>query len=103
METQNAVQTLKDQISAVDGPRIQDVTTYAISNRVGFHYMDGHIMLANFEKIYARPWNNCIPLEKLSKDNLPPFFVRLRDDQVGHLGLWAESKEGMPRVKLAFY
>lgn len=43
-----------------------------------------------------RPWDDCIPSEELSVDNLPPFFVRLRDDQVGHLFKWMVDADRIP-------
>ncbi|KAL9628029.1 MAG: hypothetical protein Q9164_007416, partial [Protoblastenia rupestris] len=56
-----------------------------ISDRDGEEWMDGQIILTQLPSYRAKPWNHCIPITKLSKDNLPPSFVRLRDDQVGHL------------------
>lgn len=43
----------------------------------------------------------CIPFEELSKDNIPPFYVRLQDDQVGHLVYWVSTSRGsITRLKL---
>lgn len=43
----------------------------------------------------------CIPFEELSRDNLPPFYVRLQDDQVGHLVFWVSASRGsIARLKL---
>lgn len=40
-------------------------------------------------------------MEQLSKDNLPPFYVRLQDDQVGHLVFWVgTSRSSITRLKL---
>ena len=54
--------------------------------------MDGPSILANFDKFYMRPWDDCISSEKLSLDNMPPFFRRLRNDQVGHLVEWINDR-----------
>ena len=63
--------------------------------------MDGQGILAGQRKSYARPWTGCIPFELLTKDNLPPFYVRLQDDQVGHLAHWVSiSRSSITRLKL---
>ena len=54
--------------------------------------MDGHLSLINLVGKYIRPFNSCIPSDQLSMENMPPFFVRLRDDQVGHLLDWISDK-----------
>lgn len=54
--------------------------------------MDGQNILANFGKTYMRPWDDCIPSEELSLDNIPPFFRRLRNDQVGHVVEWINDR-----------
>ena len=69
------------------------IPAVAISDRKGTENMDGHWILRRFEKVNARPWNHFIPIDELSKDNLPPFYVRLRDDQVGHLDNWIRTKK----------
>jgi len=66
-------------------------TEGVLSTRVGTENMDGRAILIGRESRYARPWDQCIPLNKLSTDDLPPFHVRLRDDQVGHLAHYARS------------
>lgn len=63
--------------------------------------MDGHAILAGRTRCYARPWLGCLPIEQLTKDNLPPFYVRLQDDQVGHLAFWVgTSRDSITRLKL---
>ena len=61
--------------------------------------MDGSICLKDLDKVYMRPWDDCIPSRQLSIDNLPPFFVRLRDDQVGAILDWLEdsSEKTLPK------
>ena len=72
-----------------------------VSDRLGVENMDGQAILAGRTKSHARPWNGCIPFEQLSKNNLPPFYVRLQDDQVGHLAHWAvSSRDSIARHKL---
>ncbi|KAG8531426.1 uncharacterized protein KY384_003055 [Bacidia gigantensis] len=56
-----------------------------ISEREGEHWMDSPRILVSQLPRYTKPWDDCIEAHQLSKDNLPPFYVRLRDDQVGHL------------------
>ena len=58
--------------------------------------MDGHIILTSMHSSYMRPWNDCIPKDQLSLENMPPFYVRLRDDQVGHLMDWLADKNANP-------
>ena len=50
--------------------------------------MDGQAIISGQPKSYARPWTGCIAFDQLTADNLPPFYVRLQDEQVGHLALW---------------
>ena len=50
--------------------------------------MDGHVVFTSMHPMYVRPWDDCIPMYKLILRNLPPFYVRLRDDQVGDLVDW---------------
>lgn len=57
--------------------------------------MDGQAILANSHQVHLRPWDQCIPFDCLSKENLPPFMVRLRDDQVGHLLRWVRVTHGL--------
>ena len=61
------------------------------SPRTGQHWMDGYLSLTDLDRTYMRPWDDCIPSHELSLDNLPPFFVRLRDDQVGELLEWLDD------------
>lgn len=63
--------------------------------------MDGQGILGGQTKSYARPWIGCIPFDQLTKDNLPPFYVRLEDNQVGHLAYWVSICRGsITRLKL---
>ena len=67
--------------------------------------MDGGFSLSDLDNVYMRPWDDCIPSEKLSIDNLPPFFVRLRDDQVGAILDWIEdsTEKTLPKYRLNLY
>ena len=65
-----------------------------VSSRAGQHWMDGHAILGQRESIYMRPWDGFIPEQELSVDNLPPFYVRLQDVQVGPLHKWAHAAKG---------
>jgi len=66
--------------------------------------MDGHVVLTQGPIVHLRPWDDCISFSELSIDNLPPFHVRLRDDQVGHLSRWAYKNCGrFPSLKLRQY
>ena len=77
------------------------MSTAVISDRTGVENMDGQGILAGQLKAHARPWTGCIPIEQLTKDNLPPFYVRLQDDQVGHLAHWVSVTRGsITRLKL---
>lgn len=81
--------------------QLTTMSTALVSDRVGVENMDGQAILAGQPKSYARPWTGCIPFDKLTKDNLPPFYVRLQDDQVGHLAHWVlTSRSSVPRIKL---
>ena len=75
------------------------------TDRVGAHNMDGHPALLHLPAVHMRPWDDLIPYEDLSEDNLPPFFVRLRTDQAYALKEWAKSKrEGvLTKGKLFVY
>ncbi|KAL8795302.1 MAG: hypothetical protein Q9195_002172 [Heterodermia aff. obscurata] len=72
------------------------------SRRTGAHWMDGCLSLIDLDKAYMRPWDDCIPSQELSLDNLPPFFVRLRDDQVGDLLEWLDdsTQKTLPRYRV---
>ena len=50
--------------------------------------MDGRAVLISMHPMYVRPWDDCIPMYELILRNLPPCYVRLRDDQVGDLVDW---------------
>ena len=54
--------------------------------------MDGPSILASFDRVYMRPWDDCISSDRLSLENMPPFFRRLRNDQVGHLVEWINDR-----------
>ena len=72
-----------------------------ISDRVGVENMDGQAIIAGQAKYRPRPWIGCIPFDELTRNNLPPFYVRLQDDQVGHLAHWvATSRGSITRLKL---
>ena len=75
------------------------------SQRTGRHWMDGCLSLIDLDKLYMRPWDDCIPSDELSLDNLPPFFVRLRDDQVGAILDWLEnsSEKTLPQYRVNQY
>ncbi len=65
--------------------------------------MDGQPVIANAKQIHLRPWDHCIPFDSLSEDNLPPFRVRLRDDQVGHLQRWNSETHCLGARELGSY
>ena len=70
------------------------------SAREGTDWCDGHPVLEETYKTkhsFLRPWDCCIAFCDLSKDNLPPFYVRLRDDQVGHLRRWQSKNSSQLR------
>ena len=73
--------------------------TGLLSNRVGENDMDGKPIIVGQDARYARPWNSCIPFDQISKDNLPPFYVRLRDDQVGNLCNRVLTKRGVSTAR----
>lgn len=54
--------------------------------------MDGHISLMRFDRKFVRPFDHCISRENLSYDNLPPFLVRLRNDQALELSQWTKGR-----------
>ena len=61
------------------------------SERTSYEDMDGHQILTEIDRVYTRPWDNCIPFEQLSLENLPPFVRRLRDDQVDSLARFVKA------------
>jgi len=66
--------------------------------------MDGHAILAQWPDKHLKPWDDCIPTSRLSRDNLPPFYVRLRDDQIEYLSRWArENRKNFPLVNLGIF
>ena len=54
--------------------------------------MDGPARLTSQSRKYAKPWPDCISIGDISVDNLPPFFRRLNDEQVGHLSHWVKTE-----------
>lgn len=64
--------------------------------------MDGYLVLNTMLPQYMRPWNDCILSDQLSLDNMPPFFVRLRDDQVGHLLDWVGDRKRVKPSQLPY-
>lgn len=74
------------------------------SDRKEDFWMDGHAILATLGRQYWRPWDHCITSDNLTRNNHPPYYVRLRDDQVGHLIHWVFSKgSGFPQTNLHRY
>lgn len=66
---------------------------WCFSRRKGDHWTDGHALIySEFLRMNVRLWDDCIPMTKLSIRNLPPYYVRLRDDQVGHLIKWMSDQ-----------
>ena len=83
-------------------PKTTTIPPCLVSDRLGVENMDGQAILVGQTRSYARPWNGCIPDGQLTKTNLPPFYVRLQDNQVGHLAHWAaSSRNSIARTKLA--
>ena len=81
-----------------------NIPALARSDREGVENMDGQWILTRFFRTYVRPWNHCIPTDKLTMENLPPFYVRLRDDQVGHLLNWITTERNtIPKKDLFQY
>ncbi|KAL2047303.1 hypothetical protein N7G274_001323 [Stereocaulon virgatum] len=74
------------------------ITSGVLSIRIGEEWMDGRSVLLSQPIKYVPPWNNNITFDKLSSDNLLPFYVPLRDDQVGHLSHYARSSKKTVRV-----
>ena len=83
------------QSSALTSQACHKLDPRFTTERSGEHWMDGHAIIvracSHDNYSYLRPWNDCIPVTKLSIDNLPPFYVRLNDNQVGHLKRWANN------------
>ena len=92
MDILNATQALKDQIINVGTSDIPFIPENAVSKRTGPENMDGNLILGTFDKRFMRSWNDCIPFDELLNENLPPFFIRLRDDQIGLLTHWVQTK-----------
>ena len=66
---------------------------WCFSRRKGDHWTDGHALIySEFLRMNVRLWDDCIPITQLSVRNLPPYYVRLRDDQVGHLSKWMSDQ-----------
>ena len=67
--------------------------------------MDGCLSLTDLDRTYMRPWDDCIPSHELNLDNLPPFFVRLRDDQVGEILEWLDdlTQKTLPKSRVNQY
>ena len=76
---------LRRKLLRAAGPHGLKACTLLVTDRMEPDYMDGRESLYALGKTYIKPWDHCITADALSKDNLPPFYVRLRDDQVGHL------------------
>ena len=92
---------LQQHLATMPSPNAFTISTALVSARTGVEYMDGQGILAGQTKSYARPWTGCIPFDQLTKDNLPPFYVRLEDNQVGHLAYWVSICRGsITRLKL---
>ena len=85
------IPTLHEKLAGMSGGDSKEITAMAVSKCQDTEHMDGQMILASFDKRYARSWTYCISIDKLNKDSLPPFFVRLRDDQIGHLWVWTNS------------
>lgn len=101
MHTFNPSIALQQHLTTMPSSNSFTMSAALVSNRVGVENMDGQAILAGQTKSYARPWTGCIPFELLTKDNLPPFYVRLQDDQVGHLTHWVStSRSSITRLKL---
>lgn len=101
MDMSNPSLALQQHLANMPSSDSPIMSTALVSDRLGVDNMDGQGILAGRAKSYARPWMGCIPSEELSKDNLPPFHVRLQDDQVGHLAFWVGTSRGsITRLKL---
>ncbi|CAD6593800.1 MAG: hypothetical protein ASARMPREDX12_007675 [Alectoria sarmentosa] len=101
MDTSNPSLAIQHHLAIMPSFSSSSTPTALISNRIGVENMDGHGILSTQPKSYARPWLGCIPIEQLTRDNLPPFYVRLQDSQVGHLAFWVGTSRGsITRLKL---
>ena len=101
MDTSNPSLAIQHHLAIMPSFSSSSTPTALISDRIGVENMDGQGILSAQPKSYARPWLGCIPTEQLSKDNLPPFYVRLQDSQVGHLAFWVGTSRGsITRLKL---
>ncbi len=101
MDTSNPSIAMQQHLATMPTSDSSLISTSLISDRVGIELMDGQSILAGHPKSYARPWTGCITIEQLTKDNIPPFYVRLQDDQVGHLIHWVGTSRGsITRLKL---
>ena len=102
MDTTNPSVAIQQHLATLPSSSSTKISLSLISDRLGVQNMDGQgILAAQANKSYARPWPGCIPFEQLTRDNLPPFYVRLQDDQVGHLVHWVGTSRGsITRLKL---
>lgn len=101
MEAPYASLALEQYHATMPSPNAFTISTALVSARTGVENMDGQGILGGQTKSYARPWTGCIPFDQLTKDNLPPFYVRLEDNQVGHLAHWVSICRGsITRLKL---
>ncbi len=101
MDTSNPSIAMQQHLATMPTSDSSIISTSLISDRVGIELMDGQSILAGHPKSYARPWTGCIAIEQLTKDNIPPFYVRLQDNQVGHLVHWVGTSRGsITRLKL---
>lgn len=92
---------LQQHLATMPSPNAFTISTTLVSARTGAENMDGQGILGGQTKSYARPWTGCIPFEQLTKDNLPPFYVLLEDNQVGHLAYRVSICRGsITRLKL---
>ena len=101
MDTSSRSISMHPHLATMPSFKSSAMSANLISDRVGVENMDGQAIIAGQAKYRARPWIGCILFEELTKDNLPPFYVRLQDDQVGHLAYWvATSRGSITRLKL---
>ena len=97
----NPTSTMQHHLVSMDSTA-STMSPALVSDRVGVENMDGHAILAGQPRSHARPWHGCIPFDQLTRNNVPPFYVRLQDDQVGHLAHWAaSSRNSIARIKLS--
>ena len=101
MDTSNPSIAMQQHLATMPTSDSSIISTSLVSDRVGTEFMDGQGILAGHPKSYARPWTGCITIGQLTRDNIPPFYVRLQDDQVGHLAHWVGTSRGsITRLKL---